>query len=298
MRRRTLLLAGGVASCGALAARTLSVAERLGALSEDSADVALSALTLAREIYPDLEIARYMGVIEGLARRVAVIAGGTADPEQRIRSLNTVLFRDEKYRYDLNPFARSVETYNFLHGILDTKLGTCVTLPMLYITVAQKVGYPIYPVPVPDHYFVRYRHPTFAGANIECTSRGNCYTDASYIERFAVSKKGLESGAYMRTMTYREYLGHLISFTSGALFARQRNQQAFDYLRIAVKLDPRDALLNWNLGQALTGLSKVSDDASRDRLRREGDFYLRRSEDLGYVSQEQVPRAKEIRGKQ
>src|SRR5262245_26447282 len=119
--------------------------------------------------------------LDDLADKVRYLARGTRDPETRIRAMNTVLFRRAGFRYDHAGFSEGGrKEHYYLNGILDTKLGTCFSMPLLYVAVGQRLGYPIYPVTAPDHNFVRYADPFFARQNIEVTSGGKYFTDQSY----------------------------------------------------------------------------------------------------------------------
>jgi hypothetical protein len=79
-----------------------------------------------------------------------------------------------------------------------------IVLPCrFYVAVAQRLGWPVYPVSVPDHSFVRYVDPALKDQNIETTSNGGYVPDGIYVKDFVVSEKGRKSGAYFRTLTYR-----------------------------------------------------------------------------------------------
>jgi len=179
-------------------------------MPEDSIDIGMAALTIAKVVYPDLDIKAYSAKIDEMVEKVRILTHGSTDPDYRVRVLNTYLYKMQGFKYD--PSEIDVETEKsknledqFLNGILDTKMGNCVTMPMLYIAVAQRLGYPVYAVVAPDHYFVRYIDPHLKRQNIEATA-GGYVSDGEYIYTLHVSKKGLESGAYMRTLTYREYV--------------------------------------------------------------------------------------------
>jgi hypothetical protein len=43
----------------------------------------------------------------------------------------------------------------FLHGLLSGCGGTCVSLPVLYIAVGRRLGYPLFLVKSKEHYFAR-----------------------------------------------------------------------------------------------------------------------------------------------
>lgn len=158
--------------------------EEVLALPEEKIDIGIAALVLAKEIYSNLDVAAYSRKIDVLAGKVRWLAKDAQDPEQRIRALNTVLFLHEGFRYDRDPLSRNRQEYYFLNGILDSKQGICYTLPLLYLAVAQRVGYPIFPVAAPDHLFVRYAVPGFKEQNIEVTSGGKYFPDETYITGF------------------------------------------------------------------------------------------------------------------
>jgi regulator of sirC expression with transglutaminase-like and TPR domain len=110
-------------------------------LPEDQIDIGIAALTFAKEIYPEIDIAAYSRRIDALADQVRRLANGTTDPERRIRVMNTVFFRMEGFHYDRDPFSRVKLEYYFLNGILDTKQGICYTMPLLYVAVAQQLSH-------------------------------------------------------------------------------------------------------------------------------------------------------------
>lgn len=267
---------------------------RLIKLKEPEIDVGEAALVLAKDVRPSIDLPYYLAQLRDLADRAISLAMGSRDPEVQIRALNTVLFFQENYRYDPAPNALDNTAHHFLDTILDTKLGVCITLPMLYIAVAQRAGYPIYPVHAPDHFFARYRGLSFARGNVECTARGKFQSDEDYIRRFAVSKKGLESGAYMRTLKNREYLSDLLQLTAGSL-GKDRTQQKFDYWLAALELNPQHALGHdqfARLCEQQAGLPANKADAAG--WKSYAAQYAKKARELGYVSREEVMESRKM----
>lgn len=265
-------------------------------LPEQRIDVAVAAFTFAKEFYPNLDIAAYSKRIDLIADKTRQLAQGTPDPETRIRILNTVIHQMEGFHYDHSPFARSRQDYRFLNGILDTRQGTCYAIPLLYIAVAQRLGYPLYPVLAPDHIFVRYVDPAFTEQNIETTSGGKYFPDQYYIEAFAVSKKGLKSGSYLRTLTYRQFLGQMLVVSAVTHGRNGESLKAIAYLEKAAQLDPQFADNYDNLRVVYTDLSEVNPHlavAYRDKA----ETYARKARELGFVDPANIKRAQEIRGK-
>lgn len=142
-------------------------------------------------------------------------------------------------RYDFSdPTAKKAEN-NLLSYTLKTMKGSCLTMPLLYLAVAQELGWPIYPVIVQNHMFLRYAVPGGAQLNIEATS-GTSMPDDWYIKRFNVSPSAISNGSYMRTTTYKELLGVLLQFNTTYYFKRMKLNESFDYINTAIELFPKD----------------------------------------------------------
>lgn len=280
-----------------LAVKLSPAIEQQLSLPENKIDVAPAALVFAKEFYPDIDPKAYSARIDALVAEAKRLANGSQDPETRIRVLNTVLFRYEGYHYDRSPFSRSRQDYYFLNGILDTKQGICYTMPLLYIAVAQRLGYPIYPVHAPDHVFVRYLDPSFQQQNIETTSGGKYIGDDLYIRDFAIGKRGLDSGSYMRTLTYHEFLADMLS-ANAFFWGRQNGQKSIAYVARARDIDPRTADYSESLGRSFGAMAKfVKSHEQQAEYRKIATHFSEQAQKLGYVSSQEIKTERErIRG--
>jgi regulator of sirC expression with transglutaminase-like and TPR domain len=258
-------------------------------LPENKIDIGIAALTLAREIYPDVDVASYSAKLDSIAGHVRRLAKGTHDPDQRIRCLNTVILLHEKFQgtRDLS-IARKSEKY-FLNRVLDSKRGNCFSMPVLYVAVAQRLGWPIYPVSVPDHSFVRYVDPVLKEQNIETTSNGGYVPNEQYVKDFMVSSKGRKSGAYLRTLTYREFLGDLVA-TNGIRFGQQGQlAKAAAYLQLATQLNPKLVGAWANLVNVNRMIAKRSSGPEAKKYLEAAAKYSKKLNELGFVHPKDVP---------
>jgi len=266
-------------SCSA----TASDIDRLFDLPEKKIDVGIAALILAKELHPDLDIPAYSKKIDILALKAVQLGKGTTDPEQRIRVLNTLLYQIEGFHYDHSESAQMKVENQTLKGLLDTKMGTCDTLPILYLAVAQRLGYPVYPVSAPDHQFLRYIDPHLKMQNIEATSGGGYSPDETYIREFHVNEKALKSGSYMRTMTYREYLGFMLDDISIALARKDGNiDRSIRYFEKVAKIYPTYPDVYISLKRAYIARSQQVDPDMAEIYRLKAFNYAAKADALGY----------------
>jgi len=258
-------------------------------MPEDKIDVGIIALELAKEIYPDIDIASYSAKIDALAGQVRRLAKGTRDPDLRIRCLNTVILLQDKFQGTRDSSsARRSENY-YLNHVLDTRQGNCFTMPILYVAVAQRLGWPVYPVSVPDHSFVRYVDPALKEQNIETTSNGGYVPDDRYAKDFLVSKAGRQSGVYLRTLTYHEMLGDLVA-TNGIYFGQQGQlAKSVAYLKLATRLNPKLAGAWANLANANRMMANRSGGPEGKRYMEAAAEYSKKLDELGFVHPKDVP---------
>lgn len=252
-------------------------------LREEQIDVGNAALVFAKEFYPSLDVKKYSKNIDGLVERARSFTNGSKDPEERIRALNTFLYEIEGFSYDRSPSAESKLENRFLNGLLDAKKGTCVNMPVLYLAVAQRLGYPVYPVAAPDHLFLRYVDPRLKKQNIEATSGGGFSPDEKYIRDFNISKVALSSGAYLRTMTYRQFLADLLCENAINLGMRGEIEKAIKYLEKAVILNPSFPDYYEQLRILYLIKSKQVNTMESEKYRKKAKQNFFKAEELGFV---------------
>src|SRR5262249_52393457 len=117
-------------------------------------DLAKAALTIAVSDYPNLDIAAYLSRIDALATTAAERLGSAADVYRSIATLNFLLFQE-------HGFCGNREDYfdpknSFLNEVLDRKTGIPISLSVLYIEVAKRIGLSLRGVGFPGHFLVKY----------------------------------------------------------------------------------------------------------------------------------------------
>jgi hypothetical protein len=131
----------------------------------------------------------------------------------------------------------------FLAGLLRTRRGSCVSMPLVYLVIGRKLGLPVHLVTVGKHYFIRWEKPGYR-MNIEPTLVEKvCMTpdDSVYLETEGLTRAQLR-GSDLRNLTSREVVGHLFFTRAGhwaAKGAQYENPRCLDLSR-ANHLAPDD----------------------------------------------------------
>ena len=256
----------------------------LSSLPEDEIDIGISALVLAKEVFPEVNIQSYSAKIDTIVSAIKTLTCGRTDPDYRVRALNTHLYKVFGMNYDLaDPYVKKIKN-RYINGVLDSKKGSCVSMPLLYLAVAQRLGYPIYAVSAPQHFFLRYVDPGFTNQNIEATGGGGYSSNEEYIASLQISLDALAQGTYLRTLTNREYLGLLIE-QNGIYWGRHNNnEKAIEYLEIATRLNPRAADSIRSLGVAYRIQSKKAQGQLAQEYIAKANNCFAKAEQLGVTN--------------
>lgn len=120
---------------------------------EDQIDLGRAALTIALPEYPTLEVSAYLGRVNDLALEVAERGGIDADVFRLIAALNFVLFARHGFRGNRDDYYDPKNS--FLNQVLERKSGIPITLSVLYMEVAERVGLIVNGVGFPGHFMVK-----------------------------------------------------------------------------------------------------------------------------------------------
>ena len=119
----------------------------------DQVNLARAALHVAQEEYPDLSVPFYLGQLDAMARALGRRLPSDRYPLRLIRGINDYLF-------DHLGFAGNDEDYydprnSFLNEVLTRRLGIPLTLSLVYLELAQRVGLAMAGVGLPGHFLIR-----------------------------------------------------------------------------------------------------------------------------------------------
>ena len=137
----------------------------------------------------------------------------------------------------------------FIHGMIDdTNGGTCTSMPVLYVAVGRRLGYPLKLVQTKAHVFVRWDDGKEC-FNIETTSNGGAagYPD-DYYRTWPEKWTDAEANAnrYLISLSPAEELAQFMANRGHCLLDNGRAKEAFDAYAVAQKLAPHDpAYLSW-----------------------------------------------------
>jgi len=137
---------------------------------DDQVDLLRAALAIARTEYPDLDIDAYAARIDELAHQVALQVPDL-NPQRTMAALNRVLFDEARLRGNRDDYYDPRNS--FLNDVLDRGLGIPITLAVIYMEVARRVGFPLAGVGMPGHFLLKHVADDGRETLIDCFNRGD-----------------------------------------------------------------------------------------------------------------------------
>ena len=136
----------------------------------------------------------------------------------------------------------------FIHAIVKGIGGTCSSLPVLYVAVGRRIGYPLKLVKALQHLFFRWDDPTGKHwvhpdrFNVEATSPGvHFLSDEEYKAwPHTIADQDLESGTYLKSLTPDEELAEALVTRANVLWLARAHRDAADILELVVRLAPHN----------------------------------------------------------
>lgn len=131
----------------------LALFSHIACRPEDELDLGQAALVIAEPEYDGLDVAAYLRRLDRLAERAQPRVARIPDPGAQALSLINYLHVEEG-------FCGNVAEYDdprnsFLNEVLDRRLGIPITLSVVMIEVARRLGVPLRGVSFPGHFLLR-----------------------------------------------------------------------------------------------------------------------------------------------
>lgn len=268
MIRSFIMLVVAVVSWGAPAVaqpvpEPVAIVRGILSSPDEALDYGSAKLAFDRIIDPSLGVPATLAEIERLARRATALAGANASGTAKLSALRRVIYESgawndgRPFSYDhADPQGRNVRN-KLISTYLATRRGNCVSMPILFLIVGERMGLNLTLSTAPLHMFLRYTEESGREINLETTSGGHPARTSWYRQNLPMTDRAVESGLYMRTLSRREAVAHMASTVVDFLMIEGRFQEAIDVAEVILQHYPRDGYTLVKLGTAYAELLRI-----------------------------------------
>ena len=213
-------------------------------------DLAEAALVIAQTAYPDLDREIHMMRIGDMAAEVRQRVGDERDPY-------TIANIISEYLFDVIGLQGNAADYydprnSFINDVLDRKVGIPITLSVVYIEVARRLGLSGFSVDgagMPGHFLVRLRSTAADDGEegsvlIDPFHRGVILESADVAQIAAAVGVGATTGLPSEIaprVSNREILARMLNNLKAIYLDRQDLPRCLEIVELALRIEPQHA---------------------------------------------------------
>jgi regulator of sirC expression with transglutaminase-like and TPR domain len=223
-------------------------------MEDEKIDLIRAALVIARSEYPKLDIEAYAARLERLARRVAALVPDPKSPFA-LAALNRVLFEELNLRGNREDYYDPRNS--FLNDVLDRGLGIPITLAIVYMEVARRVGVSLSGVGMPGHFLLKHYGQNGQETLIDCFNRGDILNRRDCQERLDEIYSGSMTlqPEFLHPISRRQILMRMLNNLKTVYLSTRNFRKALPIADLVLVIYPRSsedvkqrALLRYSMG--------------------------------------------------
>jgi len=210
-------------------------------VDEHQISLARAALTIARMEHPSLDPEKYLDQLDWYAARVQQMLPELPETEQVISALNCVLFREEGFTGNATDYYDPRNS--FLNDVLDRRTGIPITLALVYMEVAHRIGFPLFGVGMPGHFLLKHYDVDGTETLIDPFNHGDVLTHADCESRLEEIYEGQLpfQPEFLHTVTRRQMLTRMLNNLRQIYLSRRDFKRALVVVDLVLAIHPRSA---------------------------------------------------------
>ena len=189
----------------------------------------------------------------------------------RMMMMGTILAEDFRIHYDPDfllsqagekPITNGWETNSqlvFIHGLLmSNHVGTCASMPVLYVAIGRRLGYPVSLGSTKMHLYVIYDEPHGEHFNVEATMTDGFLTptDEDYkTGKFSCTDEEIRQYGWIRPLNNAGVLGQCLDHRGISLGNMKRYSEAREMLLQSARYEPDTPMIRSNIAKVVGELA-------------------------------------------
>jgi regulator of sirC expression with transglutaminase-like and TPR domain len=236
-------------------------------IEDEDIDLTRASLLIARTEYPALDIESNAARIDELARQASGARAGL-DSQRTIAALNRVLFEEAGLRGNRDDYYDPRNS--FLNDVIDRRLGIPITLSIVYMEVARRIGFSLAGVGMPGHFLLKHLSEG-RELLIDCFNRGDILSRQDCQTRLDEIYSGEMTlrPEFLHPISRRQILTRMLNNLKTVYLSTRNFRKALPIADLILVIYPRSAedvkqraLLRYSLG-----LSKLAAEDLEEYLR-------------------------------
>jgi serine protease Do len=224
-------------------ADTVARLAKLAAAGDSAIPLAEAALLLARLDNPELDPAPYLLEIDRMATELETSLTETdrTNPETKLAALNRWLFAENGFHGSRDDFSNKSNSY--LNEVIDDREGLPITLAVLHMELARRLGLEVAGIPLPGRFITQLRlpgHPE-GGPYIDVFEGGRVLTRQEAAAMVLETTTTLPETSAWEPAEKRTILVRMLNNLTNEAVTAEDTARLLRYLAAGIALEPDQA---------------------------------------------------------
>jgi regulator of sirC expression with transglutaminase-like and TPR domain len=213
---------------------------------EQEIDLAKVKLTIDKLIDPAIDIDTNLKKVDVMAAKIKTMPDYGPSSTAKMQALKRYIYEPgewnnfQPYQYDLDDPLGTKLSNKLLPRYLESKKGNCVTMPLLFVILGQRLGIDITAATAPLHILVKFKDEAGTTYNLETTSGANPARDVWYREQMPMTEEAVANGVYLRPLTNKETAAVMVTTLAEHYFEQREFEKAITISDLTLEYYPRD----------------------------------------------------------
>jgi regulator of sirC expression with transglutaminase-like and TPR domain len=209
---------------------------------DDQIDLARTKLTIDKMVDPTIDVDVSLRQIDAMVGAIKAMPEFGAD---KLEALRRYIYEagpwndNRPFQYDLDdPLGRQVKN-KLLPTYLASRKGNCVSMPLLFIVLGQRLGLDVTAATAPTHILVKFKSAEYGWINLEATSGAKPARDAWIRQQMPMTDQALADGVYMQPLTKKETVAEMAVVIAENYFHQQEYEQSIAIADVVLHYYPK-----------------------------------------------------------
>jgi regulator of sirC expression with transglutaminase-like and TPR domain len=214
---------------------------------ENAIDFARVKLSIDKMIDPSIDVEANLHKIDAIVKTIQTLLVADATSMQKMLAVKKYLYEAgawndfKPYQYDFNDPKGTKVKNKLLPNYLASKQGNCVSMPLLFIVLGQRMGIDVVASTAPNHMLVKFTESeTGKIYNLETTSGANFSRDVWYQQTMHVTDDALKNRIYLQKLSKRETVAMMATVLAESYFEKQEYEKAMMISDLVLKYNKND----------------------------------------------------------
>ena len=214
---------------------------------EQEIDLAQTKLTIDKMIDSTADVEAGLKKIDAMVAQIKAMPGFGVSKSANLLALKRYIYEPgewnnyQPYQYDLaDPLGTSIRN-KLLPHYLTLKKGNCVTMPLLFIILGQRLGLDVTAATAPLHILVKFKDETGTTYNLETTSGANPARDVWYRQQMPMTDEAITNGVYLQPLTRKETVALMATTLAEYYVEQQEFEKAITLSDLTLEYYPKNA---------------------------------------------------------